>query len=149
MPGFSDKLLQEVIRLILSAYYEPQFSPTSHGFRPERGCHTALSEIYHKWVGTKWLVEGDIAQCFDTLDHQVLLSILSEKIHDGRFLRLIELLLQAGYLEDWRYYATYSGCPQGGLCKALHKQPYAKWKAMQSKGKKSLKLQHFCPIYFA
>ena len=119
LPGFADKLLQEVIRLILSAYYEPQFSPTSHGFRPERGCHTALGEIYHKWVGTKWLVEGDIAQCFDTLDHQVLLFILSEKIHDGRFLRLIELLLQAGYLEDWRYYATYSGCPQGGILSPL------------------------------
>lgn len=124
MPGFSDKLLQEVIRLILSAYYEPQLSPTSHGFRPERGCHTALSEMYHKWIGTKWLVEGDIAQCFDTLDHTVLLSIIGEKIHDGRFLRLIELLLQAGYLEDWRYFATYSGCPQGGILSPLLSNVY-------------------------
>ncbi len=65
LPSWSNKLLQEVMRLILSAYYEPQFSPGSHGFRPGRGCHTALSEIYHKWVGTKWMVEGDIAQCFD------------------------------------------------------------------------------------
>jgi retron-type reverse transcriptase len=65
LPSWSNKLLQEVLRLILSAYYEPQFSPSSHGFRPGRGCHTALSEIYHKWVGTKWMVEGDIAGCFD------------------------------------------------------------------------------------
>jgi len=65
LPSWSDKLLQEVMRLILSAYYEPQFSSTSHGFRPGRGCHSALDEIYHKWIGTKWLVEGDIAQCFD------------------------------------------------------------------------------------
>jgi group II intron reverse transcriptase/maturase len=119
MPRFSDKLLQEVMRLILSADYEPQFSPSSHGFRPGRGCHTALSEIYHKWVGTKWMVEGDIAACFDALDHAVLLSILSEKIHDGRCLRLIDGLLRAGYLEEWRYHATYSGSPQGGILSPL------------------------------
>ena len=115
IPRWSDKLLQEVIRLILEAYYEPQFNPASHGFRPGRGCHTALSEIYSKWVGTKWFVEGDIAQCFDSLDHTVLLNILREKIHDNRFLRLIENLLKAGYLEEWRYNATLSGSPQGAI----------------------------------
>lgn len=115
IPTWSDKLLQEVIRLILEAYYEPQFRPTSHGFRPQRGCHTALQEIYHKWVGTKWFIEGDIAQCFDALDHQVLLSILREKIHDNRFVRLIDNLLRTGYLENWRYNATLSGSPQGAV----------------------------------
>ena len=115
IPCWSDKLLQEVIRLILEAYYEPQFSPASHGFRPRRGCHTALQEIYHNWVATKWFVEGDIARCFDSLDHQVLLSTLREKIHDNRFLRLIENLLKAGYLEEWRYHATLSGSPQGAV----------------------------------
>ena len=115
IPRWSDKLLQEVIRLILEAYYEPQFNPTSHGFRLGRGCHTALSEIYSKWVGTKWFVEGDIAQCFDSLNHTVLLTILREKIHDNRFLRLIENLLKAGYLEEWRYNATLSGSPQGAI----------------------------------
>ena len=115
IPRWSDKLLQEVIRLILEAYYEPQFSPTSHGFRTGRGCHTALSEIYSKWVGTKWFVEGDIAQCFDSLDHGILLNILREKIHDNRFLRLIENLLKVGYLEEWRYSATLSGSPQGAI----------------------------------
>ncbi|GHO76399.1 maturase [Ktedonobacter sp. SOSP1-85] len=119
LPAWSDKLLQEVMRLILSAYYEPQFSPTSYGFRPGRGCHTALNEIYHKWIGTKWLVEGDIAQCFDALDHTVMMAILGEKIHDGRLLRLIEMLLQAGYLEEWCYHATYSGSPQGGILSPL------------------------------
>lgn len=115
IPRWSDKLLQEVIRLILEAYYEPQFSPTSHGFRTGRGCHTALSEIYSKWVGTKWFIEGDIAQCFDSLDHVILLNILREKIHDNRFLRLIENLLKVGYLEEWRYSATLSGSPQGAI----------------------------------
>ena len=115
VPTWSDKLLQEVIRLLLEAYYEPQFSCYSHGFRPNRGCHTALREIYHRWVGTKWCIEGDIAQGFDSLDHAVLVSILREKIHDNRFLRLIENLLRAGYLEAWTYHATLSGSPQGAV----------------------------------
>ena len=115
IPTWSDKLLQEVIRLILEAYYEPQFSDRSHGFRPHRGCHTALREIHHTWHSTVWFLEGDISQCFDSLDHTILLSILAEKIQDNRFLRLIENLLRAGYLEEWQYNATYSGSPQGGI----------------------------------
>jgi group II intron reverse transcriptase/maturase len=115
MPTWSDKLLQEVIRCLLEAYYEPQFSEHSHGFRPLRGCHTALREIYFKWGGTVWFIEGDIRGCFDNLDHPVLLSILREQIHDNRFLRLIENLLKAGYLEEWKYHGTLSGSPQGGI----------------------------------
>jgi retron-type reverse transcriptase len=115
LPTWSDKLLQEVLRLILEAYYEPQFSDCSHGFRPGRGCHTALLEIYYRWRGTVWFVEGDVTDCFGSLDHSIMRSTLAEKIHDGRFLRLIDGLLQAGYLEDWRYHATLSGCPQGGV----------------------------------
>ena len=115
IPSWSDKLLAEVVRSILEAYYDVQFHPASHGFRPARGCHTALGEIYHKWVGTKWFIEGDIAQCFDTLDHTVLVSILGQKLHDNRFLRLIAGLLRAGYLEEWRYHATLSGSPQGSV----------------------------------
>ncbi len=115
LPTWSDKLLQEVIRSLLEAYYEPQFSEASHGFRPQRGCHTALSQIQHTWKGTHWFIEGDIKACFEQLDHQVLLKILAEKIHDNRFLRLIKHLLQAGYLEEWRYHTTLSGAPQGGI----------------------------------
>src|SRR5213595_639665 len=83
MPVWSDKLVQEVIRSLLEAYFEPQFSSRSHGFRPERGCHTALGEIYHKWGGTAWFIEGDIAQCFDKLRHEKLIEILKKHIHDG------------------------------------------------------------------
>jgi len=115
LPSWSDKLVGEVVRLLLEAYYEPQFSDRSHGFRPGRGCHTALREIANTWVGTTWFIEGDISDCFGSLDHSVLLSILSEKIHDGRFLRLIANMLLAGYLEDWRWNATLSGAPQGGV----------------------------------
>jgi group II intron reverse transcriptase/maturase len=119
LPTWSDKLLQEVLRLILDAYYDPQFSDHSHGFRRGRGCHTALREVYRYWPGTAWFIEADIAQFFDRLDHQVLLGILAERIHDGRFLRLIAGLLAAGYLENWRFHATLSGVPQGGVVSPL------------------------------
>jgi group II intron reverse transcriptase/maturase len=115
MPTWSDKLLQEVIRLILESYYEPTFSNASHGFRPQRGCHTALQEIDRTWHGVSWFVEGDIQACFDSLSHAILLATLAEHIHDKRFLRLIRGLLRAGYLEEWKYNATLSGAPQGGI----------------------------------
>jgi len=119
IPTWSDKLLQEVIRQILEAYYEPQFDDHSHGFRPNRGCGTAISEIYHTWKGTTWFIEGDIKGCFDNIDHAVLLAIIAEKVHDNRFLRLLDALLKAGSLEDWRYNKTLSGTPQGGIVSPL------------------------------
>jgi group II intron reverse transcriptase/maturase len=115
MPSWSDKLLQEVIRQLLEAYYEPQFSTHSHGFRAGRGCHTALQDITSHWRGVKWLIEGDICSFYDRIDHAVLLNILREKIHDNRFIRLMENLLRAGYLEEWYYHDTHSGVPQGGV----------------------------------
>jgi group II intron reverse transcriptase/maturase len=115
LPSWSDKLVGEVIRLLLEAYYEPRFSDRSHGFRPRRGCHTALREVANTWTGTTWFIEGDIAACFDTLDHEVLLGTLGEKIHDNRFLRLLRNMLKAGYIEDWQWNATRSGAPQGGV----------------------------------
>jgi group II intron reverse transcriptase/maturase len=114
MPSWSDKLVGEVVRLLLEAYYEPVFSSRSHGFRKRRGCHTALREIKETWTGTTWFIEGDISDCFGSLDHEILLGILAEKIHDQRFLRLIRNMLKAGYLEDWEYHDTLSGVPQGG-----------------------------------
>jgi group II intron reverse transcriptase/maturase len=115
LPTWSDKLLQEVIRLILDSYYDVQFSEHSHGFRPGRGCHTALQEIYETWAGTTWYLQGDISACFDSLSHDILLETLAEDIHDGRFLRLIRGLLKAGYLEDWQWNRTLSGAPQGSI----------------------------------
>jgi group II intron reverse transcriptase/maturase len=115
LPTWSDKLVGEVVRLLLEAYYEPTFSDRSHGFRPRRGCHTALREIAHTWTGTAWFIEGDIADCFGSLDHEVMITILAEKIHDNRFLRLVRNMLTAGYLEDWTWGATLSGVPQGGV----------------------------------
>src|SRR5689334_1151831 len=115
LPSWSDKLVGEVVRLLLEACYEPRFSDRSHGFRKGRGCHTALREIREVWKGTTWFIEGDISDCFGSLDHSVMAATLAERIHDQRFLRLIRHMLRAGYLEDWEYHDTLSGCPQGGV----------------------------------
>jgi len=115
LPSWSDKLVGEVVRLLLEAYYEPGFSDRSHGFRKGRGCHTALREIHNTWTGTTWFIEGDVSDCFGSFDHEILLGILAEKIHDQRFLRLIRNMLRAGYLEEWEYRETLSGVPQGGV----------------------------------
>jgi group II intron reverse transcriptase/maturase len=119
LPTWSDKLVAEVVRLLLEAYYDVQFSDHSHGFRPGRGCHTALGEVVNGWKGTHWFIEGDISDCFGSLDHKVMTSILAERIHDGRFLRLVSSMLTAGYLEDWRWHATLSGAPQGGVASPI------------------------------
>jgi group II intron reverse transcriptase/maturase len=112
---WSDKLVAEVVRLILNAYFDVQFSDHSHGFREGRGCGDALQEIYHTWKGCAWIIEGDISDCFGSLSHELLISLLSEKIHDGRFIQLVKQLLDAGYLEEWKFNQTLSGVPQGSV----------------------------------
>jgi len=119
IPTWGDKLVQEVVRTLLEPFYEQRFSDHSHGFRPQRGCHTALREIRKTWRGTVWFIEGDIKGCFDNIDHTVLLEIIRRDIHDGRLLNLIDGMLKAGYLEDWRYHDTLSGTPQGGIISPL------------------------------
>jgi len=119
LPTWSDKLVSEVVRLLLEAYYEPIFSDRSHGFRPGRGCHTALREVVNTWTGTTWFIEGDISDCFGSLDHEIMIKILAENIYDNRFLRLIHTMLTAGYLEDWIWGATLSGAPQGGVASPI------------------------------
>ena len=115
IPAFEDKLVQEVVRMILEAIYEGHIETTSHGFRPKRSCHTALLHIQKTFSGAKWFIEGDIKGFFDNIDHDVLVGILRERISDDRFIRLIRKFLKAGYVEDWTFHNTYSGMPQGGI----------------------------------
>jgi group II intron reverse transcriptase/maturase len=119
LPTWSDKLAGEVVRLLLEAYYDVGFSDRSHGFRPGRGCHTALREVANTWTGTTWFIEGDVSDCFGSFDHEVMLSTLAEHIHDNRFLRLVRNMLTAGYLEDWVWHETLSGAPQGGVASPI------------------------------
>lgn len=115
IPSFDDKLVQEVVRMILNSIYDDYFEPTSHGFRPKCSCHTALTCIQKYYSGVKWFIEGDIHAFFDEIDHDVLIGILRERIKDEKFIRLIYKFLRAGYMEDWQYHKTYSGTPQGGV----------------------------------
>lgn len=115
IPTFNDKLLQEVIRQILEAIYEPTFDNNSHGFRPNRSPHTALVQIKKEFKGANWIIEGDITKCFDNINHDILLEILSRKIKDGRFIELIRRYLKAGYFEFRKVHYSYSGTPQGSL----------------------------------
>jgi group II intron reverse transcriptase/maturase len=119
IPSFSDKLVQEVMRIILEAYYEPQFRDSSHGFRPNRSCHTALKYIQDEWMGTTWFIEGDIKGCFDNIDHGKLLGEMSQNVKDQQLLGFIGRMLEAGYMENWKYNATHSGTPQGGVISPL------------------------------
>jgi group II intron reverse transcriptase/maturase len=119
LPTWTDKLVQEVIRSILEPYFEAKFRDSSHGFRPRRGCHTALADCKKKFKGANWFIEGDIEGCFDNIDHDVLVAILRESIDDERFLRLINDMLKAGYLEEWTRHETHSGTPQGGVLSPL------------------------------
>lgn len=113
IPSGDDKLVQEVIRMLLESIYEPNFSDASHGFRPQKSCHTALTKIQKTFTGAKWFVEGDIKACFDSFDHHVLIDILRKRIDDEAFISLMWKFLKAGYMEQWQYHMTYSGTPQG------------------------------------
>lgn len=109
----NDKLVQEVVKMILESIYEPVFSNRSHGFRSRRSCQTALKQIQNTFTGTNWFVEGDIHACFDSFDHHVVIDLLRKRIDDEAFIQLIWKFLKAGYMEQWEYGRTYSGVPQG------------------------------------
>lgn len=115
IPTFTEKLVQEALRMILEAVYEPVFSNNSHGFRPQRSCHTALKELQNRFNGVKWFIEGDIKGCFDSIDHHILIKVINTKIKDAKLIQLIWKFLKAGYVDNWIYNNTYSGTPQGGI----------------------------------
>lgn len=119
VPSSDDKLVQEVVRMLLERIYEPVFSNYSHGFRPKRSCHTALSHVRDTWAGTKWIVDMDISGFYDNINHDKLVEILQRKVDDDRFINLIVKFLKAGYLEDWKFNETFSGAPQGGICSPI------------------------------
>ncbi|HDR3888976.1 TPA: group II intron reverse transcriptase/maturase [Bacillus cereus] len=115
IPSFMDRVVQEICRMVLEAIYEPNFSDHSHGFRPNKSCHTALMEISRLYTGVNWFVEGDIKGFFDNIDHNVLINLLRKTIKDEKFIRLMWKFLRAGYVEDFKFKKTYSGTPQGGI----------------------------------
>jgi group II intron reverse transcriptase/maturase len=119
IPTFTDKLVQEVLRMVLESVYEPVFLKYSHGFRPGKSCHTALESSTREFAGIRWFIEGDIKGCFDNIEHATLINIIGNKIKDARIIKLLWKFLKAGYMENWQYHKTYSGCPQGGIISPL------------------------------
>lgn len=119
IPNWSDKLVQQVLKMVLESYYEPIFIESSHGFRPDKSCHTALVEISKYWRGMKWVIEGDIKGCFDNIPHDVILKLLGKRIKDNQILKLIKHMLKAGYMENGKRQDSYSGTPQGGIVSPL------------------------------
>jgi len=119
IPTFTDKLVQEVLRMVLESVYEPIFLNCSHGFRPNKSCHTALKDLKHDFAGSKWFIEGDIKGCFDNISHSVLIGFLNQKVKDARVIKLIYKFLKAGYVDNWQHHSTYSGTPQGGIISPL------------------------------
>ena len=113
IPSGDDKLVQEVVRMLLESIFEPNFSKRSHGFRPRKSCHTALTHIRDTFTGTHWFVEGDIEACFDSFDHHVIIDLLKRRIDDEKLIALMWKFLKAGYMEQWKYHRTYDGVPQG------------------------------------
>ena len=99
--------------MILESIYDATLSNYSHGVRPDRSCHTALLQLQQNFTGVKWFVEGDIKSYFDTIDHHSLVNILRRRIKDEAFIELIWKFLNAGYMENWEYNATFSGIAQG------------------------------------
>jgi len=154
IPSFQDKMVQEVVRRMLDAIYEPLFLDTSHGFRPERSCQTALFQIKSTCRSTKWVIEGDITGCFDNIDHDILLAILSKKIVDGRFLELVRRFLKAGYFEFHQVQNSLSGVPQGGIISPILSNIYMHefdtyiegLTKKYSKGKKRKSNPEYCKI---
>jgi group II intron reverse transcriptase/maturase len=118
LPSAEDKVVQSAIKLILEPIYEQCFRDCSHGFRPQRSCHTALRAALLQRTPT-WTIEGDLQSYFDTIDHGVLLTLLRKKIADERLIELIRKFLKAGYLHQQHWHPTWSGSPQGGVLSPL------------------------------
>lgn len=154
IPSVDDKLIQEAVRMILEAIYEGSFEDTSHGFRPNKSCHTALRQIQNRFTRCKWFVEGDIKGFFDHIDHEMMIQILQKRIADERFLRLIRKFLRAGYMESTKLHATYSGTPQGGIISPILANIYLdqldkymkEYKQAFAKGKKREVLKSYTRI---
>lgn len=114
-----DKIVQEVMRMILEVIFEPLFSNNSHGFRPNRSCHTALRDVKSHFGGATIFIEGDISKCFDSFDHRTLINLVRRKINDERFINLIWKALRAGYMEFNQEHDSIVGTPQGSIISPL------------------------------
>jgi retron-type reverse transcriptase len=121
------------VKIALEPVFEADFLPCSFGFRPRRSAHDALQVLIDEsWQGRRWVVETDIASCFESIPHYELIQAIEERVCDQAILSLVRMLLRAGVMEGGSLRRSKSGTPQGGLCSAEHKEPYAQCWVMRS-----------------
>jgi group II intron reverse transcriptase/maturase len=127
IPALADRVSQQAVLQVLQSTFEELFFEGSYGFRPGRSTHTAKEAILkYKKAGYRYVVDLDISNFFNEVDHTILMKLVREVVKDRRVLQLIRGWLTAGVMEEGNVRYEASGTPQGGLCKALHSPPYAK-----------------------
>lgn len=121
IPAVRDLVVQQALLDILSPIFDPDFHPSSYGYRPGRSCHQAISKasLFMRKYELDWVVDMDLSKCFDTLQHDFLLSQVRRKIADGSILNLIRLFLESGVMTDEGLESTEEGSPQGGVISPL------------------------------
>lgn len=123
IPTLVDRLVQLMVKAILEPIFESDFRPESHGFRPQRSCHTAMAHLFQQTAPRQkkmyWVVEGDITGCFDHIQHQTLMRLLRRRIWDTKLLGVIWQMLRAGVMEGALFSKTPEGTPQGGIISPL------------------------------
>ncbi|WP_414705310.1 reverse transcriptase domain-containing protein [Pseudobacteroides sp.] len=150
IPTIEDRVAQMVVRMRFEPLVEPIFCDNSYGYRPNRSALDAVAVTRERCWKMPWVLEFDIKGLFDNIDHKLMMKAVTKHTDSKWIILYIERFLKAPIkMSDGTILQRNSGTPQGGLCKALHKDPYAKLMIMQSKPLKPLKFQCFIRIYFA
>jgi group II intron reverse transcriptase/maturase len=135
---YEDKLVQDALKRVIEAVFEPHFYDEMMGFRPNRSCHMALRKLNHmiEVKPTNYILDADIKGFFDHLDHEWIIRFVESRIKDPNIIRLIRRMLKTGIMKDFTFEETEEGSGQGGLCGAPHKEPYAEINVMRSQSRK-------------
>jgi RNA-directed DNA polymerase len=121
IPAVRDRVVQQTLLDILQPIFDPEFHPSSYGYRPGRSCHHAITKatLFIREYQRKWVVDMDLSKCFDTLDHSLIISSFGKRIKDGSILALLEKFLKSGVMVGEEWQASDVGSPQGGVISPL------------------------------
>src|SRR5271167_3798820 len=116
IPTVRDRVVQAALKLVIEPVFEADFLPCSFGFRPRKSAHDALQVLIDQsWKGRRWVLESDIADCFEAIPHSGLMSAIEERISDRHVLKLLRVMLRAGVMADGAVQRSVAGTPQGGV----------------------------------
>ena len=121
IPAVRDRVVQQTLLDILQPIFDPDFHPSSYGYRPGRSCHQAISKasLFIRRYRRRWVVDMDLSKCFDTLDHDLIIQQFRRRVTDGSILGLLRLFLQSGIMTEDGWRASEQGSPQGGVISPL------------------------------